>query len=125
LLVYAPKIIEPRTIDVLASQIDLAPTLFSLLGWSYDSEFFGKDLLRLRRDEGRALIGTYQHLGLLNASNQLTVLKPGRQAEAYAFNPESLAQEPIEMAATSLDDVVTYYQRAADLYATRVRHGKL
>lgn len=35
--IYAPEIIEPKTINTLASQIDLAPTLLGLLDMSYES----------------------------------------------------------------------------------------
>ena len=35
------------TIDRLASQVDLAPTLLSLAGVDYDAPFFGRDLIGL------------------------------------------------------------------------------
>ncbi|MEG2005595.1 MAG: LTA synthase family protein, partial [Bilophila sp.] len=44
-LVYSPAHIEAQSVATLCSQIDVAPTLFALLGWSYDSGFFGKNIL--------------------------------------------------------------------------------
>ncbi len=44
-LIYAPNIIEPNTISKISSQIDLMPTLFSIMNWSYESKFYGKDIL--------------------------------------------------------------------------------
>ena len=35
------------TIDRLASQVDLAPTLLSLAGMDYDAPFFGHDIIGL------------------------------------------------------------------------------
>lgn len=42
LFIYAPKIIKPKIIDDLASQIDIAPTLLGLLDVEYKSKFLGK-----------------------------------------------------------------------------------
>ena len=40
-LIFAPGLITPQQVDKVISQIDLMPTLFSLLGMDYDSHFFG------------------------------------------------------------------------------------
>lgn len=74
-IVYSPKHIAPQNVATLASQIDVAPTLLGLLNFSYTSQFFGKDILQMRADEGRALIGNYQRLGLLRG-NRLSYQAP-------------------------------------------------
>jgi phosphoglycerol transferase MdoB-like AlkP superfamily enzyme len=122
MLVYAPGIVEPGTIDTLASQIDVPPTLFSLLGWTYDSEFFGKDLFKLARDEGRALIGTYQSIGLLGPEQHLTVLEPGKRTESFDYDPRTGDQVTSSQVSSALTDTIAFYQSAADLYAARARH---
>lgn len=119
LMIYAPGIVEPGQVDTLASQIDVPPTLFSLLGWSYDSEFFGKDVLRADTHDGRALIGTYQNIGLLLADNSLTVLEPGKMVESFLFDPTTLTQVRGDVSNTALTETITYYQRASDLYTAR------
>lgn len=78
-LVYAPKYIAPGEIDKIASQIDIAPTLLSLLGFRYESRFFGRNILSDRFIE-RALIGNYQKLGLYR-DNELVILSPGQKVE--------------------------------------------
>ncbi|MEQ8205121.1 MAG: LTA synthase family protein, partial [Woeseia sp.] len=118
LMVYAPGLIEPGVISTLSSQIDYAPTLFSLLNWSYDSEFFGKDILGMAVEDGRALLGTYQSLGLLQGST-LTVLKPVSRAEAYHYDSVTGAQTPIPVAPTAKLDAISFYQTAADAYDSR------
>lgn len=118
LLFYAPGIVDPGVVDTLGSQVDVAPTLFGLLGWGYDSEFFGKDLLRAG-EYGRALISTYEKIGLLLPNNRLTVLEPGKLAEAYLFDPTTETQVRSDVVAEQLTDAITYYQSASDLYATR------
>jgi hypothetical protein len=66
-LIYAPKYIAPGEIDKISSQIDIAPTLLSLLNFRYESRFFVRNILADDFIE-RALIGNYQKLGqrLLN-----------------------------------------------------------
>jgi arylsulfatase A-like enzyme len=122
MLVYAPGIVEHGTIDTLASQIDVVPTLFSMLGWSYDSEFFGKDLFKVTPDEGRALIGTYQSIGLLDTANHLTVLEPGKRSESFEYDPRAGIQMAGRDVRSALTDTIAFYQSAADLYAARTRH---
>jgi len=125
MLVYAPGIVDPGMVDTLASQIDVLPTLFSLLGWSYDSEFFGKDLFQVRSDEGRALIGTYQSIGLLDPDRHLTVLEPGKRAESFDYQPLTGAQVASVETPAALTDTIAFYQSAADLYAARAGHATL
>jgi phosphoglycerol transferase MdoB-like AlkP superfamily enzyme len=119
LMIYAPGIVEAGKVEALTSQIDVAPTLFALLGWSYDSEFFGRDMLRADASDGRALIGTYQNIGLLLADNRLTVLEPGKLVEAYQFDPMDFTQERSDVSNAALAETITYYQRASDLYTAR------
>lgn len=73
-LIYAPGFIAPGRVEKLCSQIDLMPTLFSLLHFSYDSAFYGQDVLAPDFHE-RAFMATYQDLGFLQ-DDILTVLSP-------------------------------------------------
>ena len=85
LLIYAPKHIGSGEIDKIASQIDIAPTLLSLLDFRYESWFFGGDILNDAFIE-RALIGNYQKLGLYK-ENELIILSPGQKVEKM-IDPE-------------------------------------
>ena len=80
-LIYAPGFIEPQRVSKICSQIDLIPTLLSLLNWSYDSEFYGSDILADSFRE-RAFMATYQDLGFY-ADGLLTVLSPVRQVKQF------------------------------------------
>lgn len=118
LLVYAPSIIAAREVDTLSSQIDYAPTLFELLGWSYTSEFYGKDILAMTPAEGRALLGTYQSLGLYR-NNKLMLLKPMNVAESYDYDPLSKTQHKSAIDAEEYLDAIAFYQSAADSLAAQ------
>lgn len=96
-LIYAPGFVEPQHVGGIVSQIDLMPTLLSLLNMSYDSHFYGRSIY----DEGyvnRAFIATYQDLGYLEG-DVFTILSPVRRFEQYRVvptedNPHNL--EPME-----------------------------
>lgn len=81
LIVYAPGIVQPGTVENLASQIDVAPTLLGLLNTDYESSFYGRDLLR--NPPHRALISNYQKLGYLTPES-LVILGPVKQVTSYS-----------------------------------------
>ncbi len=120
-MVYAPKLIKPQEISKLSSQIDLAPTLFGLMNWSYKSKFYGKDIL----SEGftpRALIGNYQKLGLYQ-EDRLTILLPDESVKAFdveAITREGNQYKAIEPKAKDREDAVAYYQSASYFYMNRL-----
>ena len=116
LIIYAPGgQIEPGHIRGLTSQVDYAPTLLGLLNWTYPSRFFGRDVRQTDPQEGRALIGTYQKLGLLKGDDFL-VLNPVRRQTQYRYNRAnfSLTEQPVNPAL--LAETVSYYQAASYLY---------
>ena len=80
LLIYAPKIIKPQVIDKLSSQIDIAPTILSLLDISYKSKFFGNDIYS--KDYENAFIATFQKLGYIQ-DRKLVALLPGKSIITY------------------------------------------
>ena len=45
LLLYAPAVLEPRVSDIVASQVDLAPTVLDLLGIQRKNAFLGRSML--------------------------------------------------------------------------------
>ncbi len=83
LFIYAPRHVSPARNDRLSSQIDVAPTILGLLNFSYESQFYGQNILKMRQDEGRALISNYQKLGLFK-DNKLAILSPQKQVDLIA-----------------------------------------
>ncbi len=60
-LIYAPGQIEPKQLDVVSSQRDIAPTLLSLLRIDEKTSFSGRSLL----DSGASHYADYYHQGML------------------------------------------------------------
>jgi len=117
LLIYAPGgQVQPGTVTTLTSQIDYAPTLLGLLGWTYPSRFYGHDVLNPRdRQPGVALLGNYQKLAQFR-DNRLHVLKPIRHAATLAYDPTNHHLRPLAADANGVDDTIAFYQTASWLF---------
>ena len=118
LLIYNPFLVRAERIGTLCSQIDCPPTLLSLLNWSYQSRFFGKDILKMGPQDERAFIASYQKLGILNR-NELAVLKPVREHNVYSYQRASGEQTSIPDDQALLRESIAYYQAASYVF----RHG--
>ncbi len=70
LLVYAPGRITPGTNDVVASQLDLFPTVIDLLGFEDPFSALGDSLLRKR--DGYAFVSAGNVVGLIGREGYLT-----------------------------------------------------
>lgn len=111
-LIYAPGFIKPQQIDTLVSQIDLMPTLFGLLHFSYNSQFYGKDIFSTDY-QSKAFVATYQNLGYWR-DNIFTILSPVRRVEQYNVKQNDNYQfelKPVNtIDSTFLKQAVTNYQ---------------
>lgn len=110
-IIYNPNLIHPQQISKLCSQIDVAPTLFGVMNWTYKSKFFGKDIMKMAPDEERAFISNYQKLGYIK-NNRLTILSPQQKITYYRINDQTG-----EMVTETSDDElqkesIIYYQSA-------------
>jgi len=114
--VYAPKHIRPGKVATLASQIDIAPTLLAMLNMDYDSFFFGRDVLAMPSDSGRALIGNYQNLGLYE-DDTLTILSPPLIARQRRHLGTEVEDELAPQSSDShLQRAVSFYEGADYIY---------
>ncbi|MGD8441562.1 MAG: LTA synthase family protein, partial [Holophagae bacterium] len=129
LIMYAPGTIEPGQVLTQCSQIDVAPTVLALLGMSYDSTFFGRDILTMRPRAGRAYIGNYQKLGML-AQRTVVVLRPDGGHATLSCDLWGEDLEPIDRDDPELlEDTTAAYQAASllfthGLYTERAVRGR-
>ena len=116
MLVYAPRQVQPGRVEQVASQIDVAPTVLALLGFSYQSRFFGQDILSAGALNPRALLANYQTVGYLK-DHVLVELRP---KGSYRIVDTSTGRVlPLDEATGGvLDQAVSYYQVASDAYRT-------
>lgn len=115
LLIYCPAALPPQRIDTVCSQIDFAPTLLAVLGWSYQSRFYGKNILAMTPADGRALIGTYQALGYMR-DDCLVVLRPGAKTECYRLARDTGEAQRCADDPERIRQAIAYYQTASLQY---------
>ncbi len=112
LLIYSPANIPPQKIDVLTSQIDIAPTILGLLHFNYTTKFYGHDIFKAPEQERRVFISTYQGLGYMR-SDTLIVQTPIKKIKAYKINPVNKDATEIELPKELSDEAIAFYQSAA------------
>lgn len=86
--------ISPRQDPRIVSQIDMAPTLLSLMGISADYPMLGKDLTRMPDDwPGRAIMQYDKNFALMQGKD-VVILQPERPAEGYVYDAVSQRLKP-------------------------------
>lgn len=124
-MIYSPGFIQPQKYTNVMSQIDVMPTLFGLLHFDYQSKFYGQDVFKSDY-KPRALIATYQDLGLIK-DNVLTILSPKQTVKQFqlTLKPDQKVapefqiyynQVPLNKERTDLvKETISYYQTASDI----------
>lgn len=95
MVIHAPAYIEPQRIDTLASQVDVAPTILGLLRLSYESRLPGRDILRMRPEDGYALFNHNRDSAMMRG-DKLATLGFGKtiQTETYDSVTRQLSPAP-------------------------------
>lgn len=106
---------KSEKITKLSSQIDLFPTLFSLLKWDYTSNFFGKDVFNVKQEDERAYIGNYRKLGTLKDS-KVMILDEQKNANLFIWNPKDNSLSPLPADRHFEKESISNFQVADDLY---------
>jgi phosphoglycerol transferase MdoB-like AlkP superfamily enzyme len=109
LLIFSPKHVKPGIVPTLASQIDIAPTILSILGMSYDSKFFGHNVLEAKNE--RAFISNYQQIGFITNS-ELLVLRPVKRIEKYRLVSDGRFKREDDLRPEAIQIALQYFQSA-------------
>lgn len=116
-IVNLPEV-QNQKISKQCSQIDLWPTLFSLMHWSYDSDFFGKNVLADNFEE-RALMGTYRKLVLMK-KDKVMILSDQKKQASYTWKKQDNSLTPIPMNQNFLEETISWYQTADYLFTNKL-----
>lgn len=72
MVIYAPKILKPRKVEYVVSQLDIIPTLYNLLGLNAPYTSLGRDMLDDTNAQDRvALISEGVNIGLITAKGAI------------------------------------------------------
>jgi phosphoglycerol transferase MdoB-like AlkP superfamily enzyme len=82
--------IQPRNIPTIASQVDMPPTLLSLMGITAETPMIGRDLTieTEQQSEGRAVMQFADYYALMQGE-KVTVLRPHNSALEGQYSPKS------------------------------------
>lgn len=105
----------PSEVNKLSSQIDIFPTLFGYLNWSYTTNFFGKDITKMSPNDERAFIGNHRKVSLLK-NNNLLVLETQKKFSYYQWDTKKNTLSPVKNNTTFLKETISYYQSASELF---------
>jgi len=108
------KGITNKNINKMTSQIDLFPTLWSLLGWNYTNGFFGKNVLD-KNYRPRVVLGTYQKLVYMR-NDSLVILSPQRKVESFIYNKVKNEQTKAKFPIALTNQAIANYQTAFELF---------
>lgn len=91
--------VKPERLQVMASQVDLVPTLLSMMGVSSCHPMMGRDFTLDRTSPGRALIQFDQYFALMQGK-ELTILKPNQEVQMATYDESQQKLTLLERAVT-------------------------
>lgn len=105
LTIYAPKILKPRQVDYVVSQLDIVPTLYNLAGLNMPYSAFGKDLLDDSSPRS-AFISEGVNIGLIEKegairSDRTNVLE--EQKDEENFDPSQTLEKLLSLDKTAYE----------------------
>ena len=80
---------EGRRIETITSQIDLAPTLLSLMGIASEHPMVGRDLVRFPDAPGRAIMQFNDYYAWMDNDLNVTVLRPDQEPLAGLYSRQA------------------------------------
>ena len=115
LMIYSPKHVKPGKFEQLTSQIDIAPTVLGLLDASYDSLFFGRDVLR-EPSPGRFIpLNHNRDIALFNGD---TLVEIGFRKSSAQFTYDRTSHQQCRVPVTPdyLNETIATFQKAYELF---------
>jgi hypothetical protein len=89
------------------------------MNWTYQTKFFGKDILKMTPEEERAFISNYQKLGYIK-ENHLSILSPQQKITNYSINPETGEMKIAPSDQEIENEAIIYYQSANYVYKNKL-----
>ncbi|TDS52433.1 LTA synthase family protein [Myroides indicus] len=118
--IYNMRSIPNQKITKEVSQIDIFPTLFSLLNWNYTSQFYGKDIFDPEYNT-RSFIGTYIKLGM-KKNEDVIILSDQKKINQYKWIKDSLDETKMDIGFEQ--SIISNYQTADYLFSNKLLDEK-
>ncbi len=120
-LILGGPIRRPEVVDTLASQIDMGPTLLSLIGISGEHPMVGRDLTlpQNRKRKGRAIMQFAKILAYMEG-DEVAVLRPDLPPAMFRFTDHKLVEQPGSGDGELAKKALAYSLFAQKAYADRL-----
>ena len=115
MIMYSPAHISPAKFEKLTAQIDIGPSILGYLNFTYDSKFFGQDVFKMKDDQQRIFISTYQSLGYIKG-NKLVILEPNKKVKTFIPDFKTGESKPIGPIQSLTNEAISNYQLASWMY---------
>jgi phosphoglycerol transferase MdoB-like AlkP superfamily enzyme len=115
LLLYSPKHLQPRHVQTLTSQIDVAPTVLGLLNIDYESIFFGVDVLHDAWPGRLIPLNHNRDVALFDGEN-IVELNFRKTATQLRYDHDTGSQTAIPLNPERLKDTIAVFQEGYELY---------
>lgn len=119
-MIYNLKSHPNEVISKEVSQIDLVPTLFSLLNWTYTSQFYGTDIFDAQY-QPHSYVGTYIKLGYKKGEDVI-ILSDQMKINQYKWDKKTLKETPIDLSFKK--SIISHYQTADYLFSNNLLQEK-
>ena len=115
MLIFSPKHIQPREVDTLMTQVDVAPTVLGLLGLPYAAPFFGADVLNTPTAHRIAFL-SHNHDVALYRDGEMAILGLQKSIKDVFYDAatDSYKEAPLNPELNAL--AIAYYQTAFELF---------
>ncbi len=107
--------VKNKIIEKTCSQIDIFPTLFSALNWTYESNLYGKNVFKMKPQSERAFIGNHRKLGYFK-NNEILILDEQNQAILYNWNSSNNKLTQIKNKPNFEKTATSFYETADFLF---------
>jgi phosphoglycerol transferase MdoB-like AlkP superfamily enzyme len=116
LLIYSPSHITPSKINRAISQMDLAPTVLSLLGLPYEAPFFGQNIFNLPTTQPTVLLFNHNYTVALVKGDELAILNPQQTGSSEHYDANHHKFTPLLPNQSQIDLAIAYYQIAFEQF---------
>jgi phosphoglycerol transferase MdoB-like AlkP superfamily enzyme len=117
LLMYAPGKLSAGIESNPVSQVDIAPTVLGLLGYDFQSPFFGQDVLRSGiAGADHPIFLSHNHDVAILEGNEMAVLGLNQSESVFRVDVVSGIQSPVEDTRHLSETAAAVYQTAFDLF---------
>lgn len=130
-VIYAPGTIEPKRLAAIASQVDIAPTLLSMMGGSYEHCFLGRDIQSVPPGDGFAVLHQADYLGIVRGDRAMILSPKNLELDEFdepvpvLFELDEFFMKPISPGSADSEPVdklrrqmLSYYLVARHLYTS-------